>query len=130
MHLICIIFFKKTPKNIAPAAQRCQHYTTLHCAKMEMELIGIKVEVQVHVALFIMSSLWKNYEEKIKRKRDVNNKRKNASNSTQGKKIRLQSDELTVQRLSSSVEGKAQKYSRIGPREFIPYKNSDITMMV
>ena len=71
----------------------------------------IKVEVQVHVALFIMSALWKNYEEKIKAKRDVNNKRKNASNSTQGKKIRLQSDELTVQRLSSSVEGKAQKYS-------------------
>ena len=79
---------------------------------MEME---IKVEVQIHVALFIMSALWKNYEEKIKAKRDVNNKRKNASNSTQGKKICLQSDELTVQRLSSSVEGKAQKYSRIGP---------------
>ena len=80
------------------------------------------------VALFIMSGLWKKYEEKIKAKRDVNNKRKNAANGTQGKKIRLQSDELTVQRLSSSVEGKAQKYSRIGPREFIPYKNSDITI--
>ena len=75
-----------------------------------------------------MSGLWKKYEEKIKAKRDINNKRTNASNGTQGKKIRLQSDELTVQRLSSSVEGKAQKYSRIGPREFIPYKNSDITI--
>ena len=75
-----------------------------------------------------MSGLWKKYEEKIKAKRDINNKRKNASNGTQGKKIRLQSDELTIQRLSSSVEGKAQKYSRIRPREFIPYKNSDITI--
>ena len=93
-----------------------------------MELMEIKVEVQIHVALFIMSALWKNYEEKIKAKRDVDNKRKNASNSTQGKKIRLQSNELTVPRLSSSVKGKAQKYSRIGPREFIPYKNSDITI--
>ena len=39
------------------------------------------------VALFIMSGLWKKYEEKIKAKRDVNNKRKNASNGTQGKKM-------------------------------------------
>ena len=49
----------------------------------------IKVEVQIHVALFIMSALWKNYEEKIKAKRDVNNKRKNALNSTQAKKDSL-----------------------------------------
>ena len=64
-----------------------------------MEMInGIKVEV--HVALFIMLALWKNYKEKIKAKRDVNNKRKNASNSTQGRKIRLQSDELTVRHKS------------------------------
>lgn len=76
----------------------------------------------------MMSGLWKKYEEKIKAKRDVNTKRKNDSKGSNGKKIRLQSDELTIQRLSSSVEGKAQKYSRIGPREFIPYKNSDITL--
>ena len=96
---------------------------------MAMKIDGISdLKWKYIVALFIMSGLWKKYEEKIKAKRDVNNKRKNASNGTQGKKIRLQSDELTVQRLSSSVEGKAQKYSRIGPREFIPYKNSDITI--
>jgi hypothetical protein len=33
-----------------------------------------------------------------------------------------------VQQLSSKVEGKAQKYSRIGPREFVSYKNSDVTI--
>ena len=79
-------------------------------------------------SLFIMSAMWKYYEKKIKAKSNVNNKRKNASNSTQGKKIRLQSDELTFQRLSLSAEGKAQKYSRIGPRDFIPYKSSVITI--
>ena len=75
-----------------------------------------------------MSGLWKKYEQKIKAKRDVNTKRKAESNAKNAKKPKLQSDELIVQRLSSSVEGKAQKYSRIGPREFIPYKKSDITL--
>ncbi len=35
---------------------------------------------------------------------------------------------MIIQRLSLSVEGKAEKYSRIGPCEFIPYKKSDITL--
>ena len=32
-----------------------------------------------------------------------------------------QRGELTVQRLSSEVSGKAQKFSRIGAREFVPF---------
>ena len=75
-----------------------------------------------------MSGLWKKYEEKIKAKRDVNTKRKAESKAENAKKAMLQLDELIVQRLSSAVEGKAQKYSRIGPREFIPYKKSDLTL--
>ena len=31
-------------------------------------------------------------------------------------------DEIIVQRMSSDVSGKAQKYSRIGPREFVPFE--------
>ena len=33
----------------------------------------------------------------------------------------LERQELVVQRLSSEVSGKAQKYTRVGPREFVPY---------
>lgn len=37
----------------------------------------------------------------------------------------LEGNELTVQRLSSEVSGKAQKYTRIGPREFVPFNSED-----
>ena len=35
---------------------------------------------------------------------------------------------LTVQRLSASVEGKAQKYTRIGPLTMVPFPHEDKTM--
>ena len=73
------------------------------------------------------SQLWANYEQKIKAKREAN-KRKKATAGTEEKKRRLDSDHIIVQQLSSKVEGKAQKYSRIGPREFVSYKNSDVTI--
>ena len=34
-------------------------------------------------------------------------------------------EEIIVQRMSSTVSGKAQKYSRIGPREFVPFEKYD-----
>ena len=37
-------------------------------------------------------------------------------------------DTITVQRLSASVTGKAQKYARIGAREFVPYGFDDFTL--
>jgi hypothetical protein len=74
------------------------------------------------------SKLWANYEQKIKAKREAN-KRKKATAVTEEKKRRLDSDHIIVQQLFSiKVEGKAQKYSRIGPREFVSYKNSDVTI--
>lgn len=36
-------------------------------------------------------------------------------------------DEIILQRMSSEVTGKQQKYTRIGPREFVPFKFDDIT---
>ena len=40
-----------------------------------------------------------------------------------------QRGELTVQRLSSEVSGKAQKFSRIGAREFVPFAEyEDLTL--
>ena len=36
-------------------------------------------------------------------------------------------DEIIVQRMSSEVTGKQQKYTRIGPREFVPFEFDEIT---
>ena len=42
----------------------------------------------------------------------------------------LERQELVVQRLSSEVSGKAQKYTRVGPREFVkkPLQNLKSTL--
>ena len=37
-------------------------------------------------------------------------------------------EELVVQRLSAEVSGKAQKYLRVGPREFVPFKFENVTI--
>ena len=37
-------------------------------------------------------------------------------------------EEITVQRLSSKVAGKQQKYSRIGPREFVDFSGRELTI--
>ena len=55
---------------------------------------------------------WEGFENRMKAKREINYKRKQQPTP---KKV----DHLTVQRLSSDVSGKAQKFSRIGPREFV-----------
>ena len=57
----------------------------------------------------------------MKAKREINYKRKQQATP---KKV----DHLTVQRLSSDVSGKAQKFSRIGPREFVSYPHGDLTI--
>jgi hypothetical protein len=36
--------------------------------------------------------------------------------------------ELVVQRLSSDVQGKAQKYARVGPREFVSFPHEAVTI--
>ena len=65
---------------------------------------------------------WAGFENRMKAKREVNGKRKLKQQTPQ--KV----DQLTVQRLSSDVSGKAQKFSRIGPREFVSYPYGDLTM--
>ena len=73
-----------------------------------------------------MSKKWRRYEGKIRAKRDINTNRKRKSHSDQVPK--LLRDQLIVQRLSSTFSGKAQKFSRIGPREFVPYPHDDLTV--
>ena len=69
---------------------------------------------------------WRRYEDKIRAKRDINTNRKRKFHSDQVPKLRR--DELIVQRLTSTVSGKAQKFSRIGAREFVPYPHDDLTV--
>ena len=54
---------------------------------------------------------WDNYKEKVAKKRRID---KGAAAVAGG------SDGISVQRLSSQVEGKRQKYSRIGPLTLVP----------
>ena len=39
-----------------------------------------------------------------------------------------ENDTLIIQRLSAEVSGKAQKYSRVGAREFVPYEYEELTI--
>ena len=55
---------------------------------------------------------WDNYKDRVAKKRTQKDKGANP-NLTDG---------LTVQRLSENVEGKCQKYSRIGPLTLVPFQ--------
>eukprot|EP00112_Aurelia_sp_Birch-Aquarium-sp1_P014606 Seg3167.3 transcript_id=Seg3167.3/GoldUCD/mRNA.D3Y31 product="hypothetical protein" pseudo=true protein_id=Seg3167.3/GoldUCD/D3Y31 len=72
-----------------------------------------------------MSERYKHLKKLMEQKRDVN--RKNKEDAGNLKKPHQKCDELTVQHLSTNVAGKAQKYTRIGPREFVPYRKDDLT---
>ena len=67
---------------------------------------------------------WKKFQEEMKEKR-CGPKRTKLKNSKEQNKL---TDELTVQRLSAEVHGKAQKYSRVGPREFVDFTDQDMTI--
>ena len=63
---------------------------------------------------------WKNFKNAMKEKRA--GKRKAPSHDI------LQKEEIVIQRLSPEVSGKAQKYSRIGAREFVPFEYEEVTL--
>ena len=65
---------------------------------------------------------WRKLKDKVTAKRG---KKRDAGDTTH--KL-LKGNELTVQRLSSEVSGKAQKYARIGPREFVPFTEDELTI--
>ena len=47
--------------------------------------------------------------------------------NTSGVKI-LEKQSVTVQRLSAEVSGKAQKYTSVGAREFVPFEYDEVTI--
>ena len=64
---------------------------------------------------------WKAFQAEMKRKRV-------GTRAGKGKDDKSCKDELTVQRLSSEVAGKQQKYTRIGPREFVDFSGRELTI--
>ena len=56
----------------------------------------------------------------MERKREINKKEK--------PKNPVEADALTGQGLSTHVSTKAQRYSRLGPHEFVPYRRDDLTL--
>ena len=68
-----------------------------------------------------MAAAWKNFKTAMKEKR-TGKKGGRVSHDI------LAREEVVIQRLSAEVSGKAQKYSRIGPREFVPYDYEKVTL--
>ena len=75
-----------------------------------------------HIVCTVMAASWKNFEKSMKEKRTnkSNNKGRSASDI-------LKKEEIVIQRLSSEVSGKAKKYARVGPREFVPYEYDELS---
>ena len=67
-----------------------------------------------------MADAWRKYKHAIAEKRT--GKRKVPSYDI------LKKEEIVIQRLSAEVSRKVQKYSRIGPREFVAYEYDEVTI--
>ena len=58
---------------------------------------------------------WKKFQEKMKNKRLKKGKKEQGS-------VKTECETIVVQRLSAEVAGKAQKYTRVGARVFVPFE--------
>ena len=62
---------------------------------------------------------WGKFKEKMKELRQGKKEKKDSGKSAKDLET------IVIQRLSGEVSGKAQKYSRIGAREFVPFEEFD-----
>ena len=76
-------------------------------------------------AISNMAAEWRNFKAKMKAKRIDKGKGKKKDTISA---FNDENDTLVVQRLSAEVSGKAQKYSRIGAREFVSYEYEEFTI--
>ena len=76
-------------------------------------------------AISEMAAEWRNFKAKMKAKRIDKGKGKKKDTISA---FNDENDTLVVQRLSAEVSGKAQKYSRIGAREFVSYEYEEFTI--
>ena len=84
-------------------ADRCQSVPGSHCPLFA----NLHCQTRASTYMLInMADAWRKLNQKIKEKRA-----KKGGHSSR----KFQGDQLTIQRLSSEVSGKAQKYARVGP---------------
>ena len=107
--------------------------------------VAITDALQIHlVYLFIcilkfaMSEIskWKKFANEIKRKQtNVATKQKNTKSGQTSKNAGnaggssiLENKEITAQPLATEAAGKAKKYERTGPQEFVPFVFDEVTI--
>ena len=81
-------------------------------------------------------SKWKKFANEIKRKQaNVATKQKNTKSGQTSKNAGnavgssiLENKEITVQPLATGATGKAKKYERTGPQEFVPFVFDEVTI--
>lgn len=71
---------------------------------------------------------WHTFKEKMKQKRGKKERATETNKGVNKGEMILRNSELVIQRLSSEVSGKAQKYSRIGPREFVAFEEDELNI--
>ena len=78
-----------------------------------------------------MAAAWQKFKNDMKAKRtkggNRNSKPKDHGHGTAEQKI-LENGELTVQKLSSEVAGRTQKYTKLGAREFVRFPYTEVTI--
>ena len=71
---------------------------------------------------------WEAYKLKMKEKRCKKGKVLPTGKGLNSGDLILQKGEIVVQRLSAEVSGKAQKYNRHGPREFVSFAEEELSI--
>ena len=68
---------------------------------------------------------WRKFKAKMKEKRVEKGTGKKKDTAVSWSQ---ENDTLIIQQLSAEVSGKAQMYSRVGAREFVPYEYEELTI--
>ena len=64
---------------------------------------------------------WRQFQLKQRQKRAAKGEKKGKGESKQAQ------EEIVAQKMSSEVSGKQQKYTRIGPQEFVPFEFDEMS---
>ena len=79
-------------------------------------MMHLGFETTLNLKMATRPTKWEKFKEQMKQKRKGRNLQKDSE------------EEIVVQPLSASVSGKAQKYTRIGSREFVEFGDHELTI--
>ena len=98
-------------KSILVLAERCHYHHTLRDPMLPSCI--------ARLTLYIFNMAWREFANKQKCKRTVKGKKQKGECSEAR-------DEIVVQRMSSDVSGKQQKYSRSGAQEYVRFEYDEL----